>query len=322
MGNDNQQQTPPTNENENALTNDTHDIPDAQALALFDAQANQRIRKVWHDGRWWYSIIDAIALLTDSPRPRKYWADMKQRIQDEGFRELSAKCGQLKMRSPADGKYYTTDAADRETMFRIVQSVPSPRAEPFKQWLARTAEERLQEEEQPSKAIDRLSTMYAKKGYTDQWISQRVKKILVRDAITLEWAERGARKSRQIAQLTTELHEGTFDITPAQHLAVKDLPVGRNLQDSMTGLELAVSSLAEETAIVMHQTRDSQGMNELRRDVHEAGEVGKIARLEVEARIGQPVVSPVNYKQLRQERQRQLQAPLFDEIADGGADDE
>lgn len=295
--------------------------PDEQALALFTAEANELIRKVWHDGRWWYSVIDTVALLSGSTEPHKYWAAMKARITDEGFVEVSTKCRPLKMRS-CDGKMRTTDAADRETLFRIGQSIPSPKAEPFKQWLARTAEERLQEEEQPSKAIDRLSKIYAKKGYTDQWISQRVKKILVRDNVTAEWIERGAHSGRQITQLTTELHEGTFDITPAQHLVVKDLAPGQNLQDSMTGLELAVSSLAEETAIVMHQTRDSQGMSELRRDVHEAGEVGKIARLEVEARTGQPVVSPVNYKQLRQERQRQLQSPLFDEIADEISDDE
>jgi len=328
MGNDNQQQHTPANDERTTEPVDERDLdrvvssqPDEQALALFEAQANERIRKVFVDGRWWYSVIDAIALLAEPPDPRKYWFDMKRTVKSEGFVQLSERLRQLKMRSP-DGKMRTTDAADRETLFRIGQSIPSPKAEPFKQWLARTAEERLQEEEQPSRAIDRLGKIYAKKGYTDQWISQRVKKILVRDKITAEWDERGAHSGRQIAQLTSELHEGTFDITPAQHLIVKDLAPNQNLQDSMTGLELAVSSLAEETAIVMHQTRDSQGMSQLRRDVREAGEVGKIARLEVEARIGQPVVSPVNYKQLRQERQRQLQSPLFDEIADEIADDE
>jgi len=324
MGTDNQQQTPPADENTtqpvnaNDLTNVVSSQPDEQALALFNAEANERIRKVWHDDRWWYSIIDAIALLTDSPNPRSYWAKMKVRIVDEGFRELLTKCPQLKMRSPADGKYYTTDAADRQTLFRIGESIPSPKAEPFKQWLARKADERLQDEEQrqTSPGLERLRKMYAKQGYTDQWIERRIEKIMVRNALTEEWVERGAHTSRKIAQLTNELHEGTFDITPAQHLVAKDLRPGQNLQDSMTGLELAVSSLAEETATVMHRKRDSQGMGELRRDVHEAGEVGKIARLEVEARIDEPVVSSVNYKQLRQERQRQLQASLFDAIAD------
>jgi len=321
MGNDNPQQHTPANderttENEIDMANVVPSEPDEQALALFEAQASERIRKVFVDGRWWYSVIDAIALLTDSANPRRYWTDMKRRLHDEGFQELYAKCVQLKMRSLTDGKYYTTDAADRETMFRIVQSVPSPKAEPFKQWLARTAEERLQEEEQPSRAIERLSKKYARQGYTDEWIGRRIKKILVRETITAEWVERGAHTSRQIAQLTSELHEGTFDITPAQHREVKDLPANQNLQDSMTGVELALNILAEEVATEFHQSRDSQGMDALRRDVYEAGEVGGAARRDVETRLGRPVVSPVNYKQLRQERQRQLQAPLFEEIAD------
>ncbi len=327
MGTDNSQQRTPaddsntTTENEIDLDNVVPSQPDEQALALFNAEANERIRKVWHDGRWWYSVIDTVALLTESANPRVYWAKLKERLKDEGFVEVLTKCQQLKMRS-ADGKMRTTDAADRETLFRIGESIPSPKAEPFKRWLARKADERLQDEEQQqsSKSIERLSQMYARKGYTDEWIGLRVKKILVRDAITLEWVERGARKSHQIAQLTSELHEGTFEITPAQHREVKDLPANANLQDSMTGLELAISSLAEETAIVMHQARDAQGMSELRRDVHEAGEVGNAARRDVEARIGRPVISSVNYKQLQKERQRQLQSPLFEaavnEIAD------
>jgi len=138
--------------------------------------------------------------------------------------------------------------------------------------------------------------------------------------ITSEWQDRGARRGRQIAQLTTELHEGTFEITPAQHLAIKNQPPGQNLQDNMTDLELAVNILADQAAIAMHQTRDSQGMSELRRDVHEAGEVGGAARRDLEARLGRPVVSSVNHKQLRQERQRQLQSPLFEETVNEIAD--
>ena len=303
MGSDDQQQqTPPADE--------TPSVAPQQSLTPFTAQAEERIRRVWLNGQWYFSIIDVIAVLTDSANPRRYWTDMKGRIQDEGFVEVSAKCVQLKMRSP-DGKMRTTDAADRETLLRIIQSIPSPKAEPFRQWLARVGEERLREEEQPSLAVARLSKLYARKGYTDDWIGQRVKKILVRGVITAEWLGRGARTGKQIAELTTEVHEGTFDVTPGQHLIIKDLPPNQNLQDSMTGLELALSSLAEETARVLHQERDSQGMDELRRDAHEAGEVGGVARREVEARIGHPVVSATNYKQLRQERQRQLQAPLF-----------
>ena len=179
MGTEDQQTTPPADEtttqpvNANDLTNVVSSQRDEQTLALFNAEANERIRKIWHDGRWWYSVIDTVGLLSGSDNPRVYWAKLKERVQDEGFAQVLTKCQQLKMRS-ADGKMRTTDAADRETLFRIGQSIPSPKAEPFKQWLARTAEERLQEEEQPSKAIDRLSRMYAQQGYTDEWIGLRV----------------------------------------------------------------------------------------------------------------------------------------------------
>ncbi len=321
MGTDDQQQQTPladdqqTTDNDIDMSNVVPSQPDEQALALFDAEANQRIRKVFVDGRWWYSVIDTIALLSGSTEPRKYWTAMKARIHDEGFVEVSTKCRPLKMRA-ADGKMRTTDAADRQTLFRIGESIPSPKAEPFKQWLARKADERLQDEEeqQPAKSVERLSQMYARKGYTDEWIGLRVKKILVRDAITAEWDERGAHTSRQIAQLTSELHEGTFAITPAQHRRVKDLPANANLQDSMTGVELALNILADEVATELHQTRDSHGVDALRADVHDAGRVSGNTRKEIEALTSKPVVSPVNYKQLQQERQRQLQSPLFNEM--------
>ena len=293
--------------------------PEMMELAIFEAEANERIRKVWHDGRWFYSVIDVVGVLTDSVNPRKYWTAMRVRIRDEGFREAETKCIQLKIRS-RDGKMRTTDAADREAVLRIVQSIPSPKAEPFKRWLAKTGEERLQEDEEPSLAIERLRTAYRKKGYTDEWISERLKKILVRNGLTSEWLGRGARTGRQVAKLTNDLHEGTFDITPAQHLIIKDLAPTQNLQDSMTIMELALSSVAEATAITLHQERDSRGFTQLQRDAHEAGEVGGATRRDVEARIGKSVVSPVNYKQLQQERQLQLQPPLFDEV--DGPDDE
>lgn len=153
----------------------------------------------------------------------------------------------------------------------------------------------------------------------EEWIGYRVEKILAPNILTAEWLGRGADEGQQIAQLTTDLHEGTFDLTPGQHLIVKDLPPNQNLQDSMTIMELALSSLAEATATTLHQQRDSQGFGELQRDAHEAGEVGGAARRDVEARTGEPVVSPINYKQLQQERQRQLQPSLFEtpEGADG-----
>ncbi|HLY31731.1 MAG TPA: Bro-N domain-containing protein [Ktedonobacterales bacterium] len=292
-----------------------HVTPETTALTIFDEQANGRIRKVWFEGRWWFSVIDTVGLLTDSANPRKYWFDMKRNVRSEGFIELSERIRQLKMRSASDGKFYTTDAADRETLLRIIESIPSPKAEPFKQWLARVGAERMEEIEaaESSAAMERLRAQYRKKGYSDQWIERRIEKILVRNVVTAEWLGRGAKEGREFAQLTDTLSVGTFDITTTEHRALKNLRGAQNLQDSMTGLELALSSLAEETATALHRARDSQGFGALHRDTREAGEVGGAARRDIEARTRQPIVSPINYQHLRQERQRQLQPHLFDD---------
>jgi len=292
--------------------------PADQTPAIFDEQAAHRIRRLWHEGRWFFSIVDVVAVLTESADPRNYWSKMKRRTQDEGFRELWTKCPQLKMRS-ADGKLYSTDAADTETLLRIVQSIPSPKAEPFKQWLARVGTERLQEEARPSLAVARLRVLYRKKGYTDEWIDRRIEKILVRSAVTTEWGNRGAREDTDYAVLTDTLSRGTFEVSTSEHRAIKQLPRSQNLQGSMSVMELALSSLAEATAVTLHQNRDSRGFPALERDAHEAGRVGGIARHEVETLTGQPVVSPTNYKQLRQERQRELQPPLLIE-SNGGVE--
>jgi DNA-damage-inducible protein D len=294
----------------------TAESPDNTTLALFEERAGAAVRRAWHDGRWFFSVIDVVGLLTDAPKPRQYWYDMKRYVHDEGFRELSAKIRQLKMPS-ADGKLYTTDAADTETLLRLVQSIPSPKAEPFKRWLAKAGAERLREEAQPSLAVERLRALYRKKGYADQWIERRLEKIGVRTVVTTEWSVRGAREDRDFAVLTDTLSTGTFDITTSEHKAVKGLTARQNLQDSMTVMELALSSLAEATAATLHQERDSKGVPALRRDASEAGEVGGAARRDVEARTGKPVVSTINYKQLQQERARELQPRLLSTLDDG-----
>jgi DNA-damage-inducible protein D len=270
-----------------------------------------RIRRVWHEDEWWFSVVDVVEVLTDSPRPSKYWTDMKQRIQDEGFVELSAKCGRLKMRS-ADGKMRITDAANTETLLRIIQSIPSPKAEPFKRWLAQVGTERLQEEAEVSLAEERLMKLYQKKGYTDQWIHARLEKIRARSAVTLEWGVRGAKEGREFAQLTDTLSKGTFDITTGEHRQIKGISGKHNLQDSMTAVELALSTLAEVTTTAIHQERDSQGYNQLQRDCTTAGKISGNARREVEEATGKPVVTSTNYQQLQQERQAELQPPLFE----------
>ena len=295
----------------------SHDIaqsitPDA-ALALIEEQAEKTIRRAWVNDRWFFSVIDVIGYITGTDRARKYWSDLKRKLsQEEGFSQLSAKIGQLKMRS-SDGKFYTTDAADTETLFRIIQSVPSPRAEPIKQWIAKVAAERVADEAQPSLAVERLRRSYIKKGYSDEWIHKRLESIGIRTVTTAEWHGRGATPGKEFAVLTDTLSKGTFDITTGEHKAFKGLSAQQNLQDSMTIMELALTSLTDATAVTLHRTRDSQGFTELQRDANDAGRVGGDARKLVEQTTGEAVVSPVNYRQLQQERQRQLQPPLFGE---------
>jgi hypothetical protein len=290
---------------------------DAQ-LSIFDAEATAQIRHVWHDGRWFFSVIDVVGLLTDTPVPRNYWADMKRKIQDEGFRELLEKIQQLKMLA-SDGKQRLTDAADAETLLRIIQSIPSPKAEPLKQWLARVGTERLREMENPALAADRLRQEYQRLGYDDEWIGQRLLNIVTRDDLTEEWQQRGAEEGRQFAALTDTLQRGTFDVSVRGHQAIKHIGRAQNLRDSMTRVELALSMLAKATAAELHQTRDSQGYEALRGDTQEAGEVGGAARRDIEARTGHPVVSAENYKTLRQDRAPARQLPLPD-ATDGEPD--
>jgi hypothetical protein len=187
------------------MSDDLRDDASGVNLIALDEQASERVRKTWHEGRWWFSIIDVVGLLTDAPKPRQYWFDMKRRIDDEGFAELSAKCRQLKMEAP-DGKQRLTDAADTETMLRIIQSIPSPKAEPFKQWLARVGSERLEEIEAPERAADRMRRLYRQRGYSEEWIRARLQSIITRDELTDEWRERGATEGREFAVLTDILH--------------------------------------------------------------------------------------------------------------------
>jgi DNA-damage-inducible protein D len=231
------------------------------ALDLFDEQASERVRRVWHEGRWFFSVIDAVGLLTDSARPRAYWDAMKRRVTDEGFIELSTKCRQLKMQA-SDGKQRLTDCTDTETLLRLIQSIPSPKAEPFKQWLAQVGAQRLEELESPRVAADSLRLMYRKRRYTDEWIEQRLQGITVRDELTTEWRERGAEEGREFAILTNILHAGAFDVSLDEHRGVKELERRDNLRDNMTSLELALTMLSEATSTAIHQSRDSQGLTE------------------------------------------------------------
>lgn len=281
-----------------------------QLVPFDDEIAEQRIRRVWHEGQWWYSVIDVIGFLTESQIPRRYWTDMKRRLADtEGFSEVYAKCVQLKMEA-SDGKQRLTEAADTETLLRIIQSIPSPKAEPFKRWLARVGTERLEEVDNPEIAADRMRQLYRARGYSDEWIDRRLQGIVIRDELTQEWRERGAEEGRQFAILTDILSRGAFDVSTAEHKQIKQIKPRENLRDSMTTMELLLTALSEETAKTLHQVHDSQGFPALQSDAHEAGDVAGATRRDIEARTGQPVVSNENYKTLTA---RQRQPQLFDE---------
>lgn len=296
-----------------------------EALDEFDEQASERIRSVLHDGRLYFSVIDVVGLLTASARPRAYWDAMKRRLaDDEGFIEVSTKCRQLKLLA-ADGKQRLTDCADQETLLRIIQSIPSPKAEPLKQWLAHVGAERLEEIDAPERAADRMRQLYRQRGYTDEWIRARLQSIVTRDELTEEWRERGANEGKEFAVLTEILHSGTFDVSTDEHKAVKALKKRENLRDNMTPLELALTILSETTATALHQEHDAQGFPALSDDAREAGDVGGAARRDVEARLGRPVVSAENAKSLtaRAIQPELLSAPgaprANDEPAEDGA---
>jgi DNA-damage-inducible protein D len=222
---------------------------------------------------------------------------MKARIQDEGFHQLSTQCRRLKLRA-ADGKSYATDCADAETLLRIVQSIPSPKAEPVKRWLATVGTERLEEMEDPSRTIDRARQYYLEQGYGEDWISARLRSIIVREDVTEEWRQRGAREGKEFGLLTDTLHQGTFDISTDEHKNIKRLEQQRNLRDSMTAVELALATLAEATATELHRRHQSRGLGALRDDARQAGDVAGNARRQIESLTGAPVVSDENYQAL------------------------
>lgn len=264
-------------------------------LAIFEEKA---IRREWYKEDWYFSVIDVVeALVENNKRPRKYWSDLKQKLISEGFVEVSEKIGQLKMLAK-DGKMRVTDVADTKTLLRIIQTIPSPKAEPFKRWLAQVGSERLEEIVNPELAINRAKETYIRKGYEDTWIAQRLKTIDNRKELTDTWKERGA-KDRDYAILTDEIYKSTFNMNTAQYKELKGISkTKRNLRDSMGKLELAITNLAEVTANEMHNTNNSFGLEELKEDVQEAGKITGKARNEIEEKIGKKVAEKTNYNSL------------------------
>lgn len=263
-------------------------------LALFEGK---KVRKIWKEDKWYFSVIDVIYVLTDSNKPRDYWYRLKKRASTEEQVELSTICRQLKMQSN-DGKKYNTDCADTAGILRIIQSIPSLKAEPFKRWLAKVGSERIDEINNPELAMDRMKQIYENKGYSKAWIEQRERGIITRHNLTDEWRERGAKVGRDYAILTNEIYKYGFGLSAREYKNIKGLHESKNLRDSMTNIELALTNLGEATAVEMHQKNDSKGLNQLKRDTGEAGKVINSAKKEIEKRLERPIITSKNYLEL------------------------
>lgn len=259
-----------------------------------------QIRKTVRNNEWWFSIIDVIGALTESDRPRKYWNDLKKKLQGEGYVEVSEKIGHLKLLAP-DGKWRETDCANTETLFRIIQSVPSPKAEPFKRWLARVGYERIKEIEDPELAIKRTRMLYKLKGYSEDWIEKRMRGIAIREELTDEWQKRGVRQQRDYKILTAEISKATFGVTPSEYKRLKKLR-RENLRDHMDDLELIFTMLGERATTEIHRTEDSRGVIKLRGDAKAGGNIAGGARRQLEKRLGRSIVSKKNFLHYTQQK--------------------
>ncbi|MDT8405549.1 Bro-N domain-containing protein, partial [Sulfuriflexus sp.] len=261
-----------------------------EKLAIFKGK---EIRRTIHNGEWWFSIIDVIEVLTGNERPRKYWNDLKRKLLLEGYEQLSEKIGQLKLQA-GDGKFYATDCANTETMFRIIQTIPSPKAEPFKRWLAKVGYERVQEIEDPELGTARTRELYRAKGYSEAWIEKRMRGIAVRAELTGEWQNREVGDNREYAILTAEISRATFGLTPAEYKNLKQLD-RENLRDHMTDLELIFSMLGEAATTEITRTKDAQGFDENRTAAIKGGRIAGEARQKLEVESGRKVVTDDNY---------------------------
>jgi hypothetical protein len=255
---------------------------------------------VLHNDEWWFSIIDIVEVLTRSERPRKYWADLKKKLLDEGYLEVSEKIGQLKMKAP-DGKMRETDCANTETIFRIIQSIPSPKAEPFKRWLAKVGYERVQEIENPELAAQRAREIYRAKGYPEAWIEKRMRGIEVRETLTNEWQKRGAKKGIEYAILTNDILSGTFEMTAEEYKKFKGLK-RENLRDHMDDIELILTMLGEAATTRLSQDRESKGFPKLQKDARDGGAIAGRTRKDIESKSGKRVSIKKNYLSLAKKK--------------------
>jgi DNA-damage-inducible protein D len=258
-------------------------------IAVFKGK---QIRRVLHNEEWWFSVADVCAVLTDSPDPGSYWRKLKQRLNAEGSQVVTF-CHDLKLVAP-DGKKYLTDCANVEGVFRIIQSIPSPKAEPFKRWLARVGKERLEEIENPEMGMQRTKELYEKKGYPKEWIDKHLRGIAVRQKLTDEWDNRGAEAEKDYAILTNEIMQGAFELKVEEYKKHKGLK-RENLRDHMTDLELIISMLGEAATTRITQDRESQGMPALKKDAGDGGAVAGRTRQDLEKQTGTKVVTKENF---------------------------
>ena len=263
-----------------------------QALKLFE---ERRVRTVWDDEqeKWYFSIVDVVAVLTDSSNPQTYWRVLKKRLLAEG-KETVTNCNGLKMQA-ADGKMRLTDVADTEQLLRLIQSIPSPKAEPFKLWMAKVASERLNQIQDPELSIDQALMDYKRMGYSDSWINQRLKSIEIRKDLTDEWKKHGLQEGVQFATLTDIIYQTWSDMTSKEYKQFKGLKK-ENLRDNMTNKELVLNMLAELSTKEISETSDPETFNDHIDIAQQGGEVARNARLELEAKTGKRVISPLNAK--------------------------
>ncbi|QQG40633.1 MAG: Bro-N domain-containing protein [Candidatus Levyibacteriota bacterium] len=261
-------------------------------LAIFEGK---QIRRHWDEKKelWYFSVVDIIAALTNSSNPQVYWRVLKKRLIDEGSGETVTKCNGLKMLA-ADGKMRLTDVADTETVFRIIQSIPSPNAEPFKLWLARVGYERVEETEDPERAINRAMQTYLKKGYSREWINQRLKSIEIRKGLTDEWEKRGAKEGLEFAILTDDITFAWAGLTTKRYKRHKGLKM-QNLRDNMTNLELVLNMLAEVSTTEISQKEEPDTFEKNRNVARRGGGVARVARRRIETETGKKVISRSNY---------------------------
>ncbi len=272
------------------------------AIKLFN---ENRIRSHWDNDleKWYFSIVDVVGVLTDSGNPNNYWKVLKNRLKKEGS-ELVTNCNQLKMQS-SDGKYYKTDVADTEQLFRLIQSIPSPKAEPFKLWLSRVGRERIDEIEDPEKGIDRLMETYLRKGYSKEWINQRLKSIEVRKELTDEWENHGIQKGQEFALLTDEITRAWSGFTTEQYKNYKELKK-ENLLDHMTNLELVLNMLAEATTTEISKEKNPETFEDSRIIANQGGTIAGNTRREIEDKTGKKVISRQNAKQIAQQKSKEI----------------